>query len=144
MPEAPRQLGMDLRAPRPARRAGERPVDPSVRLALGLLLHTRHEGRANAATWEALRQELAAEGLEVKHVRRLQEAASLLRREDKMPIGSTSHGGVYYVADDTDRRLAAAERVKRIRSEAQELAAFDLALYEQIAGVLPLEEEQAA
>jgi hypothetical protein len=129
----------------PRRRpAGARAVDPALRLALGLLLHSRHEGRANAATWEQLRQELAAQGLEVKHVRRLQEAASVLRREDKMPIGATSGGGVYYVADDTDRRLAAAERVKRIRAEVRELEAFDRALYEQIAGALPLEEDRAA
>ncbi len=73
----------------------------------------------------------------VSNVRRLQEAASELRRVDKEPIGATSHGGVFYVADEVDRKLAAAERVKRIRSEAAELAAFDRALYEQIAGVLP-------
>lgn len=131
------QGALDLRPLRRARPA-ERTVDPALRLALGLLLHTRHFGRANAATWEDLRTELAAEGLVVSHVRRLQEAASELRRTDKMPIGATSHGGVFYVADDTDRKLAAAERVKRIRSEAQELAAFDRALYEQIAGVLPI------
>lgn len=117
-----------------------RTVDPALRLALSLLLHARHFGRESAATWEQLRAELAAEGLSVKHVRRLQEAASVLRRVDKAPIGATSHGGVYWVADDVDRKLAASERVKRIRSEAEELAAFDRALYEQIAGVLPMED----
>lgn len=150
MPEAPRQIGFDLQPPRPppaprrARPASERAVDGRLKLALRLLLEARHTGRENAGTWEQLAQELEAEGVRVSNVRRLQEAASHLRRFDKVAIGSTSQSGVYVVADDTDRKLSAAERLKRIRAEVAELAAFDRALAEQLQAALPIEEGQAA
>lgn len=140
------QASLDF-APRPAARArpaGERLVDSGLKLALRLLVEGRHRGHENGATWEMLAAELEAEGRKVSNVRRLQEAASQLRRVDKVPIAATSFAGVFLVVDDVDRKLAASERVKRLRSEAAELAAFDRALAEQILGALPLEEGKAA
>ncbi len=112
-----------------------RPAGPDrrLRLALRLLIESRHVGREHAATWETLREELEAEGLFVKAVRRLQEAASYLRRVDKVAIGADSMAGVYLVIDDDERKRTAGERVKRIRAEVEELAAFDRAMYERIA-----------
>lgn len=136
------QGALDFSTPRPrrARPAGERIVDRGLALALRLLVEARHRGHANGATWEELAQELEAEGRTVTHVRRLQEAASHLRRVDKVPIAATSVSGVFLVVDEADRRLAAAERVKRLRTEAAELAAFDRALAEQIQAALPIED----
>lgn len=118
-----------------------RPVDPRLKLAMRLLCEARHYGREQAATWEQLAQELELEGVHVSNVRRLREAASELRRIDKVAIGGVSGFGVFVARDDTDRKLIASERLKRLRAEAEELEAFDLALYLRIAGVLPLEGE---
>jgi hypothetical protein len=74
-------------------------------------------------------------------VRRLREAASELRRVDKVAVGGLSGVGVFIIADDTDRKLVAAERLKRLRAEVEELEALDRALYERIAGVLPMEDQ---
>jgi hypothetical protein len=117
-----------------------RPVEERVKAALRRVVEGRHVGRDHAATWEQLVDELAAEGVEVNHVRRLQEAASDLRRVDKVAIVGLSGVGVFLVADDQDRKLAASERVKRLRAEVQELEALDRALYERIAGALPMED----
>ena len=117
--------------------------EPRLCLALRLLVEARHRGREHGATWEQLRAELAAEGLEVGNVRRLQEAAAYLRRAEKVAIVGDSVSGVYLVADEFDRRVACAERVKRIRALAKDLEALDRALYERIAGVLPLEDRAA-
>jgi hypothetical protein len=69
-------------------------------------------------------------------VRRLQEAASYLRRVEKLAVGGTSRDGIYIVMDEADRRFQAAERWKRIRAEFEEIAALDRALYERIAPLL--------
>ncbi len=108
---------------------GDRQLNPRLVLAFRLLLEVHHTGRENAATWERLREELAARGLEVTCV---------------VAVGGDSEAGVYVVGDDSERRLIAAERVKRIRAEVEELEAFDRAMYERIAGALPLAEDQAA
>jgi len=118
--------------------------DASLCLALRLLVEARHRGHANGATWEEIARELEAEGVRVTNVRRIQEVASHLRRVDKVPIAATSLAGVFLVVDDADRKLAASERVKRIRSEAAELAAFDRALYEQLIDLLPAVESSPA
>lgn len=128
------QAVFDLRPPK--RAPTGRPVNPGLARSLRRLLLDRHVGRESAATWEQLLAELAATGLDVGHVRRLQEAASYLRRVEKLAVGATSQSGVYVVMDDSDRRLAAAERIKRIRAEVEELAAFDRALYERVAPLL--------
>lgn len=138
-----RQQGvLDLRPPKPeAERVAEaRRLAP----ALQELLERRHVGRVHAATWDQLRDELLAEGVSVGAVRRLQEAASFLRRVKKVAVGGDSQAGIYIVRDDVERKRIAAERVKRIRAEVAELEAFDRALYERIARALPLEEGTAA
>jgi hypothetical protein len=127
-----------MRTPRalPAVKAPKRAVDPRLALALRVLLEGRHRGRANGATWEHLRDELVAEGHEVGVVRRLQEAASHLRRIDKVAIGATSKSGVFLIVDAADQRLAVSERLKRLRAEADEIAALDVSLHERIAAFL--------
>lgn len=137
---APAQGLLDLRPPKAGRPVRVRPVEERVKAALRRVVEGRHVGRDHAATWEQLVDELAAEGVEVNHVRRLQEAASDLRRVDKVAIVGLSGVGVFLVADDQDRKLAASERVKRLRAEVQELEALDRALYERIAGALPMED----
>ena len=104
-------------APRPARRprpAGERAVDPALRLALSLLLPSRHQGRAHAATWEALRAELGAEGLQVGAIRRLQEAAEELL-EAGAPIVGMSASGVFWAETAEEIEQSLAETEKRAR-----------------------------
>lgn len=143
MTAAAGQLGLTLRPPRPVRPtrpAGERAVSPRLKLALRLLLEAHHEGRENSATWEQLQAELAERGLVVGVVRRLQEAAAELRRKDKLAIGGDSQAGIYIIRTEQERRLTLAERVKRLRAEAKEIEVLDRALYERIAGVLPMEE----
>jgi hypothetical protein len=131
-----------VRTPRalPAVKGPKRAVDPRLALALRVLLEGRHRGRANGATWEQLRDELVADGLEVGVVRRLQEAASHLRRVgtggSKVPIGATSQAGVYLIVDADDKKLALSERLKRLRAEAEEVAALDVALADEIIGFL--------
>jgi hypothetical protein len=127
-----------MRTPRalPPVKAPKRAVDPRLALALRVLLEGRHRGRANGATWEHLRDELVAEGQEVGVVRRLQEAASHLRRVEKVAIGATSQAGVFLIVDAEDKKLAVGERLKRLRAEADEIAALDVSLYERIAGFL--------
>jgi hypothetical protein len=117
-------------------KAPKRAVEPRLALALRVLLEGRHRGRANGATWEHLRDELVAEGQEVGVVRRLQEAASHLRRVEKVAIGATSQAGVFLIVDAEDKKLAVGERLKRLRAEADEIAALDVSLYERIAGFL--------
>ena len=117
MPASPGQIGLDF-APRPARRprpAGERAVDPALRLALSLLLHSRHQGRAHAATWEALRAELGAEGLQVGAIRRLQEAAEELLEREGAPIVGLSGDGVFYAETAEEIEAALRETEKRAR-----------------------------
>jgi hypothetical protein len=131
-----------MRTPRalPAVKAPKRAVDPRLALALRVLLEGRHRGRANGATWEHLRDELVAEGHEVGVVRRLQEAASHLRRVgtngSKVRVGATSAAGVYVIVDAEDQKLAVSERLKRLRAEADEIAALDVALAAEIIGFL--------
>jgi hypothetical protein len=120
----------------PPVKAPKRAVEPRLALALRVLLEGRHRGRANGATWEHLRDELVAEGQEVGVVRRLQEAASHLRRVEKVAIGATSQAGVFLIVDAEDKKLAVGERLKRLRAEADEIAALDVSLYERIAGFL--------
>jgi hypothetical protein len=128
------QAVLDLRPPK--RAPEERAVSRGLCLTLRRILLERHVGRESAATWEQLLGEVSREGIEVKVVRRLQEAASHLRRVEKLPVGGTSQSGIYIVMDEKDRRFIAAERVKRIRAEVEELAAFDRALYERVAPLL--------
>jgi hypothetical protein len=116
-------------------------VSPRLKLALRLLLEAHHEGRENSATWEQLQRELAERGLEVRVVRRLQEAAKELRHVDKVAIGGDSEAGIYIIRTDFERRLTLAERVKRLRAEAKEIEVLDRALYDRIAGVLPMEDQ---
>jgi hypothetical protein len=120
----------------PPVKAPKRAVEPRLALALRVLLEGRHRGRANGATWEQLRDELVAEEHEVGNVRRLQECAQHLRRVDKVPIGATSQAGVFLIVDAEDKKLAVGERLKRLRAEADEIAALDVSLYERIAGFL--------
>lgn len=111
------QLGLTLRPPRSpriVRAAAARAVDPAVRLALSLLLHARHQGRSRAATWEALRDELAVEGLEVGVVRRLQEAAEELL-EEGAPIVGMSAAGVFWAETAEEIEQSLAETEKRAR-----------------------------
>lgn len=118
MAEASRQIGLDLRPPKPARprrAAGERPVDEALRTALALLLHVRHFGRENAATWEALRDELVAEGMPRVVIRRLQEAAELLLEEEGAPIVGLSSDGVWWAASADEIEQALRECEKRAR-----------------------------
>lgn len=135
---------LDRRAPHSTPTPRGRPVDQRLALCLRLLLEARHEGLEQTATWETLRAELEAEGLRVNHVRRLQEAAAYLRRVEKVAVGGVSGLGICIVKSERDRRLVAGERVKRIRAEVEELAAFDRALYEQIADALPAVGERGA
>lgn len=128
------QAVLDLRPPK--RAPEERAVNRGLVRSLRRVLLERHVGRESAATWEQLMAELAREGLAPGNVRRLQEAASHLRRVEKLAVGGTSQAGIYVVVDDTERRLVASERWKRIRAEFEELAAFDRALYERIAPLL--------
>jgi hypothetical protein len=128
------QAVLDLRPPK--RAPEERAVNRGLCRALRRILLDRHVGRESAATWEQLLGEVSREGIEVKVVRRLQEAASHLRRVEKLAVGGTSQSGIYVVVDESERRMVAAERVKRIRAEVEELAAFDRALYERVAPLL--------
>jgi hypothetical protein len=131
------QAVLDFSAPKPKPPVTRgRAVDHVVAAALRRVLYRAHVGRESGATWEQLLGEVSREGVEVTIVRRLQEAASYLRRVEKVPVGGTSRDGIYIVVDDADRRLQVAERVKRIRAEAEEIAALDRSLYERIAPLL--------
>jgi hypothetical protein len=92
-----------------------RQVDPRLRLALPLLLHARHEGAEHAATWEQLRDELQAEGLQVKAVRRLQECAEQLLEDEGLPIVGLSETGIFWAvtAGEVERALRQAEKRAR-------------------------------
>jgi hypothetical protein len=103
-------------AARPPRRAdGRREVDERLRLALPLLLHSRHEGQGNAATWEQLREELRVEGLEVGAVRRLQECAEALLEDEGHPIVGLSSSGVWWAQTASEIELALDECERRAR-----------------------------
>jgi hypothetical protein len=79
-----------------------RSPDPLLLSALSTELE-RHVGRANAATWEDLRLALYRSGVAVPVVRRLQEAALVLRSRG-VPVVGLSGSGVFLAAtvDEVD------------------------------------------
>lgn len=119
------QIGLDFDAkpaPEPTsvsggrrtRNPGEHAVDPALKLALELLLQARHTGRARAATWETLRDELVDEGRPMCVVRRLQEAAEQLLDEGK-PVVGLSSDGVFWAETAAEVELSLRESEKRAR-----------------------------
>lgn len=89
-----------------------RPVDPALVEVLGHLLVDRHLGTGSAATWEALRRELEREGVHVNAVRRLQEAAAVLRAR-RVPVIGLSGGGVCIARDVDEVDAAIGEKRRR-------------------------------
>lgn len=109
------QGALDLRPLRRARPA-ERTVDPALRLALSLLLHSRHQGRARAATWAALATELEAEGMFLGSAgpRRCQEAGEALLAEG-VPVVGLSADGVWLAETAEEIEVALREAERRAR-----------------------------
>lgn len=101
--------------PGPTRRGPVRAVDPRLRTCLRNLLQSRHDGMERAATWEQLRQELVAEGLQVGVVRRLQEAVSEMAEDEGLPIVGLSGAGVFWARRASEIEAALAEADKRAR-----------------------------
>jgi hypothetical protein len=92
-----------------------RPVDPVLAESLGHLLLSRHLGAENAATWDVLRVELEAFGTWVGHVRRLQEAAVVLRQGGVAVIGVSGRGiCVAKTVEEMDEAIT--EKAQRARS----------------------------
>lgn len=106
-----------------------RPVDPRLLHSLQVLLFDRHLGRGCAATGETLRAELAAVGLEVGHVRRVQEAIKVLRRRG-VPICATSARGYWLPTEAEDIERSLAETTRRAVEELELRRCFRRALLE--------------
>jgi hypothetical protein len=98
------------------------PVSAQLVEALGALLGCRHYGREAATTWESLRSELAAEGLEVGVVRRLQEAAIVLRSRG-LPVVGLSGSGVFVAKSVDEVDDAIGEKRRRALSALADLRA---------------------
>ncbi len=110
---SPRQAA-PARRTRPARPPREHAVEERLKLALRLLLEGRHVGLEQAATWEALRDELVAEGLPMTVTRRLQEAAEQLLDEGVPVVGLSSSGVcLARTADEVERSLRESEKRAR-------------------------------
>ena len=110
---------LDWRPPPPPKRAararpGGHAVDARLKAALLLVVSGRHCGRDRAATWEALREELVAEGVEVGVVRRCQEAAEELLGEGH-PVVGLSSAGVFYAVEADELEAALKESEQRAR-----------------------------
>lgn len=101
-----------------------RSVSPVLLETMGHLLAHQHLGAQNAVTWERLRDELRAHGIEVNAVRRLQEARDVLR-ERGLPVVGTSDRGVFLASTEDERAEAASEIRKRIASLTRALATVD-------------------
>jgi hypothetical protein len=132
---SPRRV-LDFSEPKAPKKGGGWTVRPEVVSALRRVLVARHVGRECAATWEHLLGEVRAEGVKVGNVRRLQQAAKILRRVEKLAVGGNSQDGIYIIVDDKDRRFTVGERLKRVRDEFIEIEALDRALYERLAPLL--------
>jgi hypothetical protein len=92
-----------------------RTPDPALVEALGHLLAMRHVGEAEAGTWEVLRAELEQVGFSVGAVRRLQEAAVVLRKNGTAAIGLSGRG--VFIAQTVDELDAAiAEKAQRAKA----------------------------
>lgn len=112
--------------------------DAALVEALGALLMDRHVGAQHAATWDRLRDELRAAGLEVGAVRRLQEARDVLR-EKGLPVVGTSDRGIFLADTEDERAEAASELRKRIASLNRALSTVDAACAGRIQLALALE-----
>ena len=88
-----------------------RQVDPALVESLGTLLSIRHVGREESSTWEGLRGELEHFGFAVGAVRRLQEAAVILRARG-VPVVGLSGSGVFLArsVDEVDAALGEKRR----------------------------------
>jgi hypothetical protein len=95
---------------------------PSVVEALRAELSQHCLGRENSATWDELLSYLNRYpyDLEVKVVRRLQEAAKELRRQD-CPVVGLSSGGVFWARTIDELDEAIEEKRKRARSSFHDL-----------------------
>jgi hypothetical protein len=92
-----------------------RAADPALVEALGHLLAMRHVGEAEAGTWDVLRAELEQVGYSVGAVRRLQEAAVVLRQNGTAAIGLSGSG--VFLANSVDELDAAiAEKAQRAKA----------------------------
>jgi hypothetical protein len=101
-------------------------VDPALVEALGNLLSLRHVGEEHAATWEVLHAELEHFGFSVGHVRRLQEAAAVLRQNGTAALGLSGRG--VFIAQTVDE-IDDAIREKAQRAKA---AFYDLRTLKRI------------
>jgi hypothetical protein len=82
----------------------------------------RHVGREESSTWEVLREELHQFGYTVPVVRRLQEAAQVLRKQvPPVPVIGLSGGGVCIARDVDDIDAAIDEKRRRAISTLGEL-----------------------
>lgn len=99
-----------------------RTCDPALLLAVHDYLSTHAVGRENAVTWDDLLHRVNGYpySLDVREVRRLQEAASALRCQ--CPIVGVSRAGVFWAASVDELEEAIGERRRRALTSLREFS----------------------